>query len=276
MKQQSTRNVKYFVSSDIHSFFTEWRNALHRAGFEEDNPDHHVIVCGDLFDRGLETVCCYDFVMKMLQQGRCVYIRGNHEDLMEALIMCVSRRRDIGRHHITNGTLMSLAELTGHIDYDILCGVIDWAKFDSGVAKITELFSHCVDYFEVGNYIFVHGWIPCKAVHTNSSYFRVDDKYEYDPAWINATTEDWDKARWINGMAAHHDGVVVPNKTIVCGHWHTSFGHANLEENNGTEWGPDANFEPYIKNGIIALDACTARTKTCNIYVIEENRDEGT
>ena len=44
--------MKYFVSSDIHGFFDEWMFALKRENFDISNPEHKIIVCGDLFDRG--------------------------------------------------------------------------------------------------------------------------------------------------------------------------------------------------------------------------------
>ena len=53
--------IKYFCSSDVHSFYTEWMLALASKGFDINNPEHKIIVCGDLFDRGDEVImkiCC--------------------------------------------------------------------------------------------------------------------------------------------------------------------------------------------------------------------------
>ena len=47
--------MKYFVSSDIHGFFDEWQNALTDKGFDLNNPEHKIILCGDLFDRGSQS-----------------------------------------------------------------------------------------------------------------------------------------------------------------------------------------------------------------------------
>ena len=44
--------MKYFVSADVHGFFDEWIYALEEKRFNMDNPEHMLIVCGDLFDRG--------------------------------------------------------------------------------------------------------------------------------------------------------------------------------------------------------------------------------
>lgn len=59
------------------------------------------------------------------------------------------------------------------------------------------------------------------------------------------------------------------NKTIVCGHWHTSYGHSKYEH-KGSEFGEDADFSPYYGPGIIAIDACTAFSGKVNCLVIED------
>ena len=60
-----------------------------------------------------------------------------------------------------------------------------------------------------------------------------------------------------------------PEKNIVCGHWHTSYGHSTYEK-RGSEFGEDADFSPYIAPGIIAIDACTAHTGMVNCVVISD------
>ena len=53
---------KYFVVSDIHSFCRELKKGLKQAGFDKENPDHVLIVCGDIFDRGHQTLQTYKFL----------------------------------------------------------------------------------------------------------------------------------------------------------------------------------------------------------------------
>ena len=115
------------------------------------------------------------------------------------------------------------------------------------------------------HYIFVHGWIPCTSISLNSA----EKEYVPIPDWRNAGKEQWDKARWINGMEAAHAGIIESGKTIVCGHWHCSFGHAHYEH-DGSEFESNAHFTPYCANGIIALDACTALSGKLNCIVIED------
>ena len=132
----------------------------------------------------------------------------------------------------------------------------------------------CVNYFEIGDYIFVHGWIPCKE-----SYFDRNlacNRMLYIEDWRNALPGAWYSARWQNGMEAWHQGVIEPNKTIFCGHLHCSYGWSWLRQerkefpNKGTkDW--EKSFEPFIDDGIIALDACTAYSGIVNMVVLEES-----
>ena len=78
--------TKYFVVSDVHSFYDAMIDALNKQGFDIENPDHKVIVCGDLFDRGPDTVKCFEFCSALNEADRLIYICGNHEDL---LFQCV-------------------------------------------------------------------------------------------------------------------------------------------------------------------------------------------
>ena len=44
--------MKYFVISDIHSYYDEMIDSLKNYSFDVSNKEHHLLVLGDLFDRG--------------------------------------------------------------------------------------------------------------------------------------------------------------------------------------------------------------------------------
>jgi hypothetical protein len=75
------------------------------------------------------------------------------------------------------------------------------------------------------------------------------------------------EARWTNGMEAAR--TCREEKTILCGHWHASYGHAKYEH-KGSEFGPDADHTPYYGSGIIAMDACTALSGKVNVLLLED------
>lgn len=58
------------------------------------------------------------------------------------------------------------------------------------------------------------------------------------------------------------------DKTVVCGHWHCSYGHAKMEDK--PEFGYGADFSPFYANGVLAIDGCTAASGIVNVVVIED------
>ena len=52
--------MKCFVLSDIHSFYDEMISALNEAGYDKDNKDHTIIILGDIFDRGHQSLETYN------------------------------------------------------------------------------------------------------------------------------------------------------------------------------------------------------------------------
>ncbi|NCB03730.1 MAG: metallophosphoesterase, partial [Spirochaetia bacterium] len=71
--------MKYFITSDPHGHFTEMIKAINESGFDENNPDHHLIIAGDLFDRGLENLKVLDYVHALLIKEKVTLIKGNHD-----------------------------------------------------------------------------------------------------------------------------------------------------------------------------------------------------
>lgn len=135
----------------------------------------------------------------------------------------------------------------------------DFADAAKDTPFYKEIIPAMLDYFETEHYVFTHGWIP--------SIPNRDKSYSYISSWREAGREQWNQARWFNGMDAAQ--TADENKTIVCGHWHTSYGHSKYEH-KGTEFGEDADFSPYYGPGIIAIDACTAFSGKVNCLVIED------
>lgn len=261
---------KYFVVSDVHSFFTIMMDALTKQGFSKDDPEHVLVVCGDLFDRGNESIQLYNFV-RSLPEDRFIYIRGNHEDLLQDCFHQIELNEIISKHHISNGTVRTIMQLSGvDIPNENYVSRFAWDPYyplrGNAFDKMPEVLDYinkkCVDYVEIGDYILVHGWIPCIDIGT--SYYRTG----YMKNWRNAPWGEWYEARWKNGMLAWKDGVREPGKTIICGHWHASMGNSEFH-NIGTEWGEDACFEPFIDDGIIAIDSCVAYSGFLNCIVLE-------
>ena len=257
--------MKYYVTADVHGYFSELKTALTSAGFFDDKKPHKLIVCGDLFDRGSEALLLQNFILNLLENDEVILIKGNHEDLALELLHNWRNKSYMQSYHRTNGTIDTVCQLTGVTKTDIYLYPEETERKISCNPYIQKIIPEMIDYFETEHYVFTHGWIPCTKI--NSKFDT--NWYAFIEDWRNAYPEVWNKARWINGMEAAHDGVIEPNKTIVCGHWHCSFGHSRYE-NDGGEFDNNPNFNPYYGKGIIALDACTPVSKKVNCIVIED------
>lgn len=252
--------MKYFVISDVHSFYTQMIETLKEKGYDQNNTDHTLILCGDAFDRGPESKEMFKW-MKSLPQDRFVYVRGNHEDLLKECYDDIVYYGDVHSHHYSNGTVKTVMDLCQvpksysyllNYDSDII------EKIQGKLRSVLNFIDKkCVDFFETDHFVFVHGWIPC-----------LDD-------WKKG---DWNKARWVNGMHMWADGVKLADKTVVCGHWHSSWGnchiHGDVDEefpkNRYDEDKMTEAFKPFIDDGIIAIDGCTAYSGRVNCVVLED------
>ena len=249
--------MKYYVVADVHGFYTLFREALETAGFFEETQPHKLIILGDLFDRGNEAKGMQAFILKLMDEGKIILVRGNHEDLFEEMVTA-----DEGlpvRHHVSNGTYGTALQLT---DFDPAMAQIrnyDFAEAAQRTPYFTKIIPSMLDYYETDHYVFVHGWIP--------SIRERNGGYSYYSTWREARPGEWRCARWYNGMDAAQSA--SEEKTVICGHWHASYGHSRYE-NKGSEFGRDADFSPYYGPGVIAIDACTAHSQQINVLVIED------
>lgn len=247
----------YFITSDIHSFYTIFIEELLAKGFDPNNKDHILIICGDAFDRGNEANLLLDFLYDMHNQRRLIYIKGNHEDLLEDCLFQIEARVNISQHHWLNGTLDTVSQVSEINKYDIVCGVYDYKKdIEPKFKKYFELMKCALNYYEIKDYIFVHGWIPHIRNYENLK---------------KCSADEWSYARWSNGISDWKSGWYYKDKTIVCGHWHVVEFNKNLHNTGSGKFDNKGDFLPFIDNGIIALDATTAFSKQINVIIINES-----
>lgn len=255
---------KFFVCSDIHSFYTPFKRVLDEKGFDPNNEDHWLVVCGDAFDRGGESLDVLQFIMGL---DRKIIVKGNHDILLEECCM----REYYYSYDISNGTRRTIQDLGGAKygkSFDECCQVT-WNK----LARYRELL---VNYFETQNYIFVHSWIPVnkkKKSHVADRWVPLSTD-EYMEDWRNANDVEWEEAMWGNPFELADIGLNQTGKTIVFGHWHCSTGHKMLGHCKN-EFDGDAIWEPCYAEDIIGIDRCTAHTGEVNVLVIEDEFLEG-
>ena len=241
-------NKKYFVVSDIHSFCSELKYSLRQAGFNKRNKNHILIVCGDVFDRGDETVEVYNY-LKSIPKKRCILIKGNHESLYKELLT----KSFPDRYDFSNGTVRAFCNIAGideeklskyywieqgfanGFDYDQIEERLysTWNQIKNIVAnhEITKWLDskQWRNYFELDKYIFVHSFIPTqvkdewKEMHP---YKLRSFCYEYKSDWRDASDDEWELATWGDPIDNFEYDLFKPEadngKVLIVGHWHTS------------------------------------------------------
>ena len=259
--------MRYYVVADTHGFYTKLTDALEKAGYFADTGAKKLLILGDLLDRGPENVQMQDFVYDLLKRDEIILVRGNHEDLLEDLVDNLDRYGELDlhvSHHYRNRTVHTVCDIAR-------CSVGAMTAIPHQIrARMRQtpfmryVMPAMLDYFETEHYVFVHGWIPLANVAPDGA----PSQFVYDADWRDASLPRWQKARWYNGMEMAAKGLIVPDKTVVCGHYHCSWGHhfAGTSE----EFSPDADFSPYYADGVIAIDACTAYSGRVNVLVVDD------
>lgn len=250
--------AQYFITSDVHGFFDELMVALNSKEFDVNNSDHKLIILGDLFDRGPDNRKVYEFVKSL--GDRFIYVRGNHEDLLGECVREIVSGREVSEHHWHNKTVDTIAEFT-QMNTNVFRGFVRWENVNQATWEVMKpildwIDEKSVDCYELDDNVFVHGWIP--------SSFRE-----------NWTKENWQRARWYNGMEMWKNGYCLEDKIIWCGHWCCSYGWSRIRQKykefppkNRKEW--EKSFQPFVDDGIIALDSCVSYSGFLNCVVYDE------
>ena len=259
---------KYFVFSDVHGCYTPLIQGLKAKGFDINNPEHILISCGDMFDRGDEVKELIDFI-KSLPNERRILIRGNHEHLLIDMI----NKGYAATYDVVNGTLNTILQLTNSTEEEFYsdpqkvilkaraCGIEDWI-----------LSKEWVNYAEMDKYVFVHSFVPV-LYWDGSAAAKIDyydgnvDELTYNPDWRFAHHEEWKKCSWGNPLEFYQAGLFNEDKYIVTGHWHASNLHRILGEN--------ATNDTVFYKKFIGLDTNTFISDKINVLVLNENDMEG-
>ncbi len=271
--------MKYFVVSDIHSYYTNLAKALTEAGFSTDNKDHKLVICGDIFDRGLETVELYHYILELLAKDKVILIKGNHEDL---LLRALKEER-VEEVDFLNHTADTIIALANALDPRPLGSYqLSDLKYPNLVTR--RIFSilkesnltnfiqdNFVDFYVIKSYVLVHGFLPLTTK-------LIDNKETViiNPDWSNASQEEWQEARWLNGQKlVLYQHLKLEGKTIICGHYPSAYGHlivekGLVEEEPKISTYQELNYTPFITKDIVALDGMVWQSGQINVFIIED------
>ena len=269
--------VKYYCVSDVHSFYDQLLEALNQKKFDINNPEDKLIICGDAFDRGDQSIKLFDFMKKLASEDRLIYVLGNHEDLLFDCIEELTSYCKAGGHHYHNNTIKTISHFIGGDDYWIYSSYIPSNIINDINERTRELrdfiIKNGINYFTLGNKIFVHSWIPT----------YLDFESSKDVIWngwetqVKESSSLWKKARWGNPFEQWKQKLYPENKCIVFGHWHCSWGHSHIDMKE-KEWPQcnqkerfEASFKPWIKDNAIGIDSCCAYSGKINCLVFDQD-----
>ena len=230
---------KLFVVSDIHGHCSILKNALKKAGFENENPNHLLVCCGDYFDRGFENSQVLEFFENLNHK---VLLRGNHEDLL----LKVLQTGKMAPHNYKNGTEQTLESFFKGYSINKADDTVDFCGNTDTIKRICKFIESTVNYFETENYLFVHGWLPENA------------------ETLKQIKNDWAEARRVLWTNKYNGKPPLENKTLVCGHMPTFYA------NKIDPTRESGNADIFAKDGFIAIDAGTDDSKQINVLVLEE------
>lgn len=261
-------NKKIFAISDLHGHYSLTIKSLKDAGWDENNENHLLIVCGDCFDRFEENLIIFEWLYRLTKENKAIVLRGNHDSM---LINYLDGTSISPFNYTQNGTCETIDDFLGRTrSFESWC-LIDkkceptigaFATFiKESREEINNEYPNLLPwlkslpwYYETDNYIFTHASIDNTALDWHYPHCILYDKVDWE-----ALT--WDDGSFINKKINN------TNKTIVIGHYSTEKLRKIYNINNNVE-----NKHSILKyDNKIFLDACTILSKQVNVLVIEDN-----
>ncbi|MFK5883991.1 MAG: fructose-bisphosphatase class III [Candidatus Izemoplasma sp.] len=235
---------KIFIVSDIHGYFSALIDSLLKSGYNDQDKSHHLLVIGDLFDRGNDSKEVYNYLSKLTKNNSATIIMGNHDKFLIDFLEGNFKKTTFNILHNGFGkTIESFLNLK----------VIDQSKFELYKVEINrkypELYHWLLDfklYIETPEYIFVHGG-------------------------INPNQKDWRNSKlrdFLWGREYLMDR--VPGKIVVAGHqrvaqilYKKDIDYKKLFETNSEL------FDILYLDGKILIDRFVEMSNELNVLVLE-------
>jgi len=151
---------KYYVISDIHGHYDEMIIALNKNDYDSNNPLHHLIVIGDMFDRGTQSKEVLEYLYPLSVDGKATVILGNHDNFIIELLDGDYLKAIFNiAYNGTDKTLSSFVETK----FNSITQLEDVKKaIMLRYPYLEDWLKSLPLYLEIGNYIFVHGGINGK------------------------------------------------------------------------------------------------------------------
>ena len=259
--------MKLFFVSDIHSHYNKTIEALNNVGYNENNPNHLLIVVGDIFDRFVETVEVYEWLFRLTKENKAIVLSGNHHKfLIDFLEGSVSPW-----NYMHNGLRDTIADFWHRtLPFESWCMIegnclltdmtqemyAKWARIcrndiNKEYPELLPWLKSMPRYFESKSIIATHGALDLKV-----------PDWHY-PHCYRHSLRDWDALDFDDGSFIKCKNTT--GKTIVLGHFDTG----SLRERYGLGDSDDYSILITDDNKVF-IDGCVVLTKKVNVYVVED------
>lgn len=235
---------KTFITSDIHGHLEVLKESLNKAGFNKNNKKHHLLVLGDMFDRGTESKQVFEYLYELSMDKKATIIRGNHDQfLMDFLEGNFNRTSFNIEKNGFGKTLDSFLGFAHNSDDNFSKNqeVIN-QKFPQLLPwlKNTEL------YIEADKYIFVHGG-------------------------INPNQDDWRKSSIRDFVwTKEYEQDPIPGKIVVAGHHrNATINRKECKDYKGLFISNKELFDIIYLEGKILIDRFVEVSNELNVLVLD-------
>ena len=203
------------------------------------NKNHILLVCGALFGNGEEIDELQSFCLELKRQNRLILIRNDtDENILQILNIIADKNSEFNKDLSSSTDIWNTQEevwrqtLNRNCELDIICNIMNcslnefWNDREDICKKllklplITELVEQAYYYYDMGDFVFVHGWVPVDEIPNKRSG---SIKYKVSANWRSLPKE-----KWYEALCAYEDElgliddieitVPVPNRTVVCSH----------------------------------------------------------
>ena len=239
--------MRYFITSDIHSYYSVLKKELEKQKFDKDKDT--LITLGDNFDRGGESWQMYRFLSTL---PNVILVRGNHEDLLVDMV----ERGYAESYDFHNKTVKTVDDICYHYfsdneEYWDFNPIEEIRKTEFYRWLISDIW---VDKVEFNNLILTHATIPNELFPT------------------------FEEARWADPTTNR-----IKDKILVCGHWFAWLAREKYDKSidindriaflYNLKLSRDKTklfYKPYIDKDLIMIDACTMKSKRCNVLIYDD------
>lgn len=236
--------MKYYVISDIHGHYDEMKRDLDLQGYDDNNDNHHLIVVGDMCDRGLQSVEVLHYLYTLSLKNKATVILGNHDTfLIEFFEMNFVRAYFNIQNNGFGKTLSSLcnSEVNSETDLSDI-----HPRIYKDYYSIYKWLKSLPYYYELGKYIFVHGG-------------------------VNGDLNNW-KETSIRDMiwSKEFDQKPIPNRIVVSGHQRVATIRVKTKDYKKLFSESPEEFEVLDLGNKILIDGFVEVSKKINVLILDE------